>query len=544
MSNLNELKPVGNLSPFARFCCTIGNLPSSYMVSLTYEEQLLWLCDYLKNTVIPAVNTNAEAVKELQELYVKLKDYVDNYFNNLDVQNEINNKLDEMAESGELTEIISQYLNLAGVLAFNTINDLKNADNLINGSIAMTFGKNSYNDGLGGFYKIRQLTSHDVIDNDNIVAVNFSNTLIAEKQKSEIDNKLSNQKENKLQHKKFIFIGDSYNGGHSHDASITQWGKDLAEKLGLIDYYNFYSLGAGFYATGSGGKTFKDILQDNLSNIPDKNEIDFIVVGGGYNDAGYYSTYSNIVNKIEEFSVFVASNFPKAQILIACFGYNDSLSEAGVSIRNHLYNYVIPAYKHNFFFSNQPIYIKNSEYILHNVSYFSSDYIHPNQDGINKIVSCLYEYFITGNINISSPIYNNSSITIDSTNYNFIEQLIDENKIRLTLTNPSFNFSEEKTFTASNNPFAIGTHNSRLLRASTNALVAIRNIDILLSVKVGSTSNYTNVLIKADLIFSGTGELMLLWKDLNSSGQWNSITGIRSMTLENITSFFITPYFN
>jgi hypothetical protein len=109
MSNLNELKPVGNLSPFARFCCTIGNLPSSYMVSLTYEEQLLWLCDYLKNTVIPAVNTNAEAVKELQELYVKLKDYVDNYFNNLDVQNEINNKLDEMAEDGTLAKIIEDY---------------------------------------------------------------------------------------------------------------------------------------------------------------------------------------------------------------------------------------------------------------------------------------------------------------------------------------------------------------------------------------------------------------------------------------------------
>lgn len=109
MSNLNELKPVGNLSPFARFCCTIGNLPSSYMVSLTYEEQLLWLCDYLKNTVIPAVNTNAEAVKELQELYVKLKDYVDNYFNNLDVQNEINNKLNEMAEDGTLAKIIEDY---------------------------------------------------------------------------------------------------------------------------------------------------------------------------------------------------------------------------------------------------------------------------------------------------------------------------------------------------------------------------------------------------------------------------------------------------
>ena len=130
MANLNELKPIINLNPFAKFCCTIGNLPSSYMASLTYEEQLMWLCDYLKNTVIPTVNNNAECVKELQEKYVEfteltdnkyneftenimnlynqLKSYVDNYFNNLDVQNEINIKLDIMATDGTLDKIINQ----------------------------------------------------------------------------------------------------------------------------------------------------------------------------------------------------------------------------------------------------------------------------------------------------------------------------------------------------------------------------------------------------------------------------------------------------
>ena len=108
MADLNELKPVGKLNPFAKFCCTIGNLPTSYMISLTYEEQLLWLCNYLEKTVIPAVNTNAEAVQELQELYIVLKNYVDNYFENLDVQEEINNKLDEMATDGTLENIINQ----------------------------------------------------------------------------------------------------------------------------------------------------------------------------------------------------------------------------------------------------------------------------------------------------------------------------------------------------------------------------------------------------------------------------------------------------
>lgn len=97
---------ITKLSPFTKFCCTIGNLPSSYMVSLSYEEQLLWLCEYLKKTVIPAINNNAEALEEVQKLFNQLKEYVENYFENLDVQDEINNKLDEMALSGELEDLL------------------------------------------------------------------------------------------------------------------------------------------------------------------------------------------------------------------------------------------------------------------------------------------------------------------------------------------------------------------------------------------------------------------------------------------------------
>lgn len=184
MSNLNELKPIISLNPFARFCCTIGNLPSSYMASLTYEEQLLWFCDYLQNTVIPAVNNNAEVVKELQELYVKLKNYVDNYFENLDVQNEINHKLDEMAQSGELQNIISEFLKLNSLITFNNVEELKNSINLIDGSYAQTLGYHNINDGGKSLYKIRTITNNDVVDNMSIISLNNLN-LIAEFIKSD-----------------------------------------------------------------------------------------------------------------------------------------------------------------------------------------------------------------------------------------------------------------------------------------------------------------------------------------------------------------------
>lgn len=47
----------------------------------------------------------------LEGLFNELKSFVDNYFDNLDVQKEINNKLDQMAEDGELEEIIALYIN-------------------------------------------------------------------------------------------------------------------------------------------------------------------------------------------------------------------------------------------------------------------------------------------------------------------------------------------------------------------------------------------------------------------------------------------------
>ena len=104
------MKKIETLKPFKYFCMTIGALPTSYIDSMSYYETLCWLCKYLENTVIPAVNNNGEAVEELQQKYLELVDYVNNYFDNLDVQEEINNKLDEMAENGELTALIGEYV--------------------------------------------------------------------------------------------------------------------------------------------------------------------------------------------------------------------------------------------------------------------------------------------------------------------------------------------------------------------------------------------------------------------------------------------------
>ena len=185
------------IPPFKRFCMTIGELPSSYTESMTYYESLVWLVNYIKNTLIPAINNNGEAVTELQEKYIELKNYVDSYFENLDVQEEINNKLDDMAEQGQLAEIIAQYLEISSVLGFDTKSDLKGAENIVSGSICRTIGELTYNDGKGNYYKIRDLEEGDVIDEDNLVALTNFPLLVAEKipdtYLSDFENEIQNQ---------------------------------------------------------------------------------------------------------------------------------------------------------------------------------------------------------------------------------------------------------------------------------------------------------------------------------------------------------------
>ena len=208
-----------NLTPFKWF--VLENFP---FIEADFDALTEWqlFCKLGKeiNKIINSTNTLGIQVESLT-------DYVKNYFDNLDVQEEINNKLNEMAESGQLTEIISQYLELASVLAFDTVENMKNGDNFVNGSIVRTLGKEQYNDGYGSFYKIRTILNTDTIDNENIIALtNFTN-LVAEKifNKILVDNNIIINDE--------MQIISSYRGKNNGDCSIIREnGKNILIDLG------------------------------------------------------------------------------------------------------------------------------------------------------------------------------------------------------------------------------------------------------------------------------------------------------------------------
>lgn len=131
--------------------------------------------------IINAVKEYLDKVDVLEINFDELKKYVMDFFDNLDVQNEINNKLDEMYKSGELSDIIQQYLQISSLLTYNTIADLKNATNLIDGVDALCLGSENYLDGNSNYFKIRTLTSSDVVDEKTILSLTNYPTLIAEK---------------------------------------------------------------------------------------------------------------------------------------------------------------------------------------------------------------------------------------------------------------------------------------------------------------------------------------------------------------------------
>lgn len=96
-------KYMNDLRPFRFWCQKV--LPLVYDDSLSYYELLCKVVDYLNKTM-ENVNKLSENFDELQTAFNTLKEYIEYYFDNLDVQDEINNKLDEMAKDGTLANLM------------------------------------------------------------------------------------------------------------------------------------------------------------------------------------------------------------------------------------------------------------------------------------------------------------------------------------------------------------------------------------------------------------------------------------------------------
>ena len=100
VSNFPDIKYRHIIPPFRAW--VQKSLPAVYDDSLSYSELLSRVIKYLNDVII---NTDG-IINEFNELH----DYVYNFFKNLDVQEEIDNKLDQMVEDGTFQQIISEFV--------------------------------------------------------------------------------------------------------------------------------------------------------------------------------------------------------------------------------------------------------------------------------------------------------------------------------------------------------------------------------------------------------------------------------------------------
>ena len=128
---------MGKVEGLKKLCVTIGNLPSSYVDSLSYYECLMWLCNYIEKTIVPAINENSEAITELQQ-------YVEEYLVDMD---EVKQQIIEILQ--RLTVLQDQITSNDEDIAdlYEKLGNLKAyTDNLVNESYNVLKQYVDYND--------------------------------------------------------------------------------------------------------------------------------------------------------------------------------------------------------------------------------------------------------------------------------------------------------------------------------------------------------------------------------------------------------------
>lgn len=199
MANVNNsYTDMKNLTPFK--LCVLQNFPfiEADFDAVTNYQLLCKVVEYL-NKIIDNNNKQNDNINQLEQNFITLYNYVNNYFNNLDVQEEINKKIDELITTGEFNSFLSGIYTpemfgakgdgvtddteaIQKALAFNNVNISKNyiiTENLVLHSNLKVFGggtitkKVEFNDSYLN-HSIFSCTNSNNIDINNIVLISNS----------------------------------------------------------------------------------------------------------------------------------------------------------------------------------------------------------------------------------------------------------------------------------------------------------------------------------------------------------------------------------
>lgn len=161
--------------PFRYWCQKV--LPLVYDDSLSYMELLCKVVDLL-NKVIEDINTSITDIAALHKAFDELQSYVNTYFQNLDIQKEVDNKLDRMTQQGFFDKLLDNVVkhNETNSITMNMLTqEVKEA--MTGGSVPVVGVDSVDTDNLKNrsvdMYKLYDAINNGSIKNNKLVKGNY-----------------------------------------------------------------------------------------------------------------------------------------------------------------------------------------------------------------------------------------------------------------------------------------------------------------------------------------------------------------------------------
>lgn len=182
-----------------------------------------------------------------------------------------------------------------------------------------------------------------------------------------------------LSTKKFVFVGDSYAQGYTPDGNVNSWIDVFTELANITNFTKYAQGGTGFATSPSFTSLISPVAVDPA--------VDYVIVGGGYNDNGH----STVPDAIKLFYNTAKAKYPNAKIYVGFFGW----TLVDYNIQRHLISRCRD-YKQGCEGAVDLFYLYGVENVIFNNNNYASDGYHPNQNGQNIIAYAIYQAFCRG----------------------------------------------------------------------------------------------------------------------------------------------------
>ena len=405
------------------------------------------------------------------------------------------------------------------VYAFDTVADMQSATYLEAGMTCHTNGYTTATDGMGAFYTIA--ASGDIA---------CANSLYATRVDSD--------------GRGILVLGDSYGQGYTPDGTVSSWIEFFTTRVGSYGYtvYSNALGGTGFWRDDS-NKRFSTLASNLIATLSDteKASIGTVIIGGGYNDCS--NTQANIQTGMTELKGVITTSLPNVcKVLVFPFG----MAVQGLTTGDHSgfqYSGIVSMVK-NYVGANANselgTIVGEANMLLRRNAYFSSDYVHPNQNG-QFIIGCFVADVFFGNCNsmlaqkfndIYVPniatvsamgVINNTNNPLVKTSGTKLKLHWDQTQEMTVNPNPAINFTCDN-----GHPLTLGTFNDAAIQQYGDILIPV---SMLIRSTTSTPLRYQQVV----------GELRITNGVMKLNATAANATGNNFLTIESIDRIVVKP---